>query len=158
MSLRNISYLWRNSTNYIMNKLEERFIEILEKEGFVFTVATKEQDYSGYDIIVRGQKIDLKAQTTNTRYPDTVLLSLEHNSYGDNWEKPKYLQRDDVYVWCFNGDSIIEFSPEVLHNSLQDCKTIYKSGDTDYFHREHKLAVVPKSLGRKILLSKEYEL
>ena len=82
-----------------MNNLEKQLIEKLKESGIDVIVSSKEEDYSGYDITVGNKKIDLKAQTTNSKY-DTILLSLRHRSKNGDWILPGYLRRNDIYVWC----------------------------------------------------------
>ena len=100
-----------------MNNLEKQLIEKLKESGIDVIVSSKEEDYSGYDITVGNKKIDLKAQTTNSKY-DTILLSLRHRSKNGDWILPGYLRRNDIYVWCYDdGDNCIwEISPEKLHS------------------------------------------
>ena len=90
-----------------MNNLEKQLIEKLKESGIDVIVSSKEEDYSGYDIMVGNKKIDLKAQTTNSKY-DTILLSLRHRSKNGDWILPGYLRRNDIYVWCYDdGDNCI---------------------------------------------------
>lgn len=139
-----------------MNNLEKQLIEKLKESGIDVIVSSKEEDYSGYDITVGNKKIDLKAQTTNSKY-DTILLSLRHRNKNGDWILPGYLRRNDIYVWCYDdGDNCIwEISPEKLHSiELFSTKFYKKSAETDYFNNEHILAVLPKTECTKIFLKR----
>ena len=140
-----------------MNNLEKQLIEKLKESGIDVIVSSKEEDYSGYDITVGNKKIDLKAQTTNSKY-DTILLSLRHRSKNGDWILPGYLRRNDIYVWCYDdGDNCIwELSPEKLHSiETYSVRFFTKSAKTDYLGREHFLAVIPKNECNKIELKEE---
>ena len=140
-----------------MNNLEKQLIDKLRKSDIHLTVSRLAEDLSGYDITIGDKKIDLKAQTTNSRY-DTILLSLRHRNKNGEWILPGYLRRDDVYTWCYDdGDNCIwELSPEKLHSiETYSVRFFTKSAKTDYLGREHFLAVVPKDECNKIELKEE---
>lgn len=140
-----------------MTRLEKQLIDKLRKAGIEFTVSTIEEDYSGYDIVVGDKKVDLKAQTTNSKY-DTVLLSLRHKNKVGDWILPGYIRRNDIYVWCYDDgeDCIWEISPERLHTIEPFADKFYmKSAKTDYFGHEQVLAAYPKAECTKISLKGE---
>ena len=78
-----------------MNNLEKQLIEKLRKSDIHLTVSRMAEDLSGYYITIGDKKIDLKAQTTNSKY-DTIILSRSKN---DDLILPGYLRRNDIYVW-----------------------------------------------------------
>lgn len=126
-------------------------IDIIQEHGFtVQDFSGTETDFDGVDCCVTdkygGRKhVDYKAQTTNSDYP-TVLLSLMHRKPGTNeWHLPKYLERNDVYVWCICVDSgvIFEISPKMLSEiGKWIAFTLHKKSGTDYLGREHLLAAI----------------
>ena len=126
-------------------------IEIIREHGFtVQDFSGTEMDFEGVDCYVsdkdgRRKHVDFKAQTTNADY-STVLLSLMHRKPGTNeWHLPKYLERDDVYVWCICVDNgvIFEISPKMLSEiGRWTAFTLHKKSGTDYFGREHLLAAI----------------
>ena len=126
-------------------------IDIIQEHGFtVQDFSGTETDFDGVDCYVtdkdgRMKHIDYKAQTTNSDY-NTVLLSLMHRKPGTNeWHLPKYLERNDVYVWCICVDTgvIFEISPKMLSEiGKWIAFTLHKKSGTDYFGREHLLAAI----------------
>ena len=126
-------------------------IEIIQEHGFtVQDFSGTETDFDGVDCYVfdkdgRRKHVDFKAQTTNSDY-NTVLLSLMHRKPNTNeWSLPKYLERNDVYVWCICVDTgvIFEISPKMLSEiGRWVAFTLHKKGGTDYFGREHLLAAI----------------
>ena len=126
-------------------------IEIIQEHGFtVQDFSGTETDFDGVDCYVsdkdgRRKHVDFKAQTTNSDY-NTVLLSLMHRKPNTNeWHLPKYLERNDVYVWCICVDTgvIFEISPKMLSEiGRWTAFTLHKKGGTDYFGREHLLAAI----------------
>ena len=129
----------------------ENPIDIIQEHGFtVQDFSGTETDFDGVDCYVtdkdgRRKLVDYKAQTTNADY-NTVLLSLMHKKPGNNgWQLPKYLERDDVYVWCICVDSgvIFEISPKMLSEiGKWIAFTLPKKSGTDYLGREHLLAAI----------------
>lgn len=155
-----------------MNKvqnIQNRGIEIIKDKGFTVTelVGTQE-DYDGVDLIVsdengKSKKVDMKVDTTLSTifYPEdgyTGLISLMHHKGDGVWKLPKYLERNDVYVWLIDdlNELIWEISPTMLKNiGSYIIDTKMKNGETDYFGRTHLLGVIPLRQCRMICNNKE---
>lgn len=155
-----------------MNKvqsIQNRGIEIIKDKGFhVQDFTGTEEDFDGVDIIVsddsgRSKKIDIKVDSTLSEifYPTegyTGLISLMHHKGDGIWKLPKYLERNDVYVWLI--DDVNEFIWEISPTILKDIgsyiiDTKMKNGETDYFGRTHLLGVIPLRQCRMICSNKE---
>lgn len=129
-------------------------IEIIQEHGFQVKDFTGTQtDFDGVDCYVYDKEgcmkhVDYKVQTTNSDY-NTVLISLMHRKPNTNeWHLPKYLERNDVYVWCICVDTgiIFEISPKMLSEiGKWTAFTLHKKAGTDYLGREHLLAAIKQS-------------
>lgn len=155
-----------------MNKvqsIQNRGIEIIKDKGFhVEDFTGTEEDFGGVDIVVsddsgRKKKVDIKVDSTLSTifYPTegyTGLISLMHHKGDGIWKLPKYLERNDVYVWLIDdvNELIWEISPTMLKDIggyIIDTKM--KNGETDYFGRTHLLGVIPLRQCRMICSNKE---
>lgn len=140
------------------NKAEAKAIEIIKSLGYNVTVCDQQTDYNGVDCVIDGKNVDVKGEVTLQKYPDTFLLSLKKRKPGQEWKKPKYLERNDVQVWVVDvtgGSDVFVFTPEKLAQLEMlayggSLKTKYKKAENDYFGNEHLLAVVPKSRAEKL--------
>ena len=155
-----------------MNKLQNiqnRGIEIIKDKGFhVQDFTGKEEDFGGVDIIVsddngRSKKVDMKVDSTLSTifYPTegyTGLISLMKHKGDGVWKLPKYLERNDVYVWLIDdvNELIWEISPTMLKEiGRYIIDTKLKNGETDYFGCTHLLGVIPLSQCRMICSNNE---
>ena len=155
-----------------MNKvknIQNRGIEVVKDKGFhVDDFTGTEEDFCGVDIIVsdddgRSKKVDIKVDSTLSTifYPTegyTGLISLMHHKGDGVWKLPKYLERNDVYVWLIDdvNELIWEISPTMLKDiGSYIIDTKMKNGETDYFGRTHLLGVIPLRQCRMICNHKE---
>ena len=155
-----------------MNKvqsIQNRGIEIIKDKGFhVQDFTGTEEDFGGVDIIVsddsgRSKKVDIKVDSTLSTifYPKegyTGLISLMHHKGDGVWKLPKYLERNDVYVWLIDdlNELIWEISPTMLKDiGSYIIDTKMKNGETDYFGRTHLLGVIPLNQCRLITCKNE---
>lgn len=153
----------------IVNTIQNKGVEIIQNKGFhVQELVGTQDDYDGVDLIVsddngKSKKVDMKVDSTLSTifYPTdgyTGLISLMHHKGNGVWRLPKYLERNDVYVWLIDDINklIWEISPKMLSsigNYIIDTKM--KNGETDYFGRTHLLGVIPLSQCRLITSNKE---
>ena len=149
--------------------IQNRGIEIIKDKGFhVQDFTGTEEDFGGVDIIVsddsgRSKKVDIKVDSTLSTifYPTegyTGLISLMHHKGDGVWKLPKYLERNDVYVWLIDdvNELIWEISPTMLKDiGSYIIDTKMKNGETDYFGRTHLLGVIPLRQCRMICSNKE---
>ena len=142
--------------NNVVEALQNKGIEIIKEKGFhVKELIGTQDDYDGVDLIVsddngNSKKVDIKVDSTLSQifYPAiglTGLISLMHHNGDGIWKLPRYLMRNDVYVWLIDdvNNLIWEISPKMLRNIgqyLVDTKMKY--GKTDFFGRTHLLGVI----------------
>ena len=155
-----------------MNKvqnIQNRGIDIIKEKGFhVQDLTGTEEDFGGVDLIVsdddgRKKLVDMKVDSTLSTifYPTegyTGLISLMNHKGDGVWNLPKYLERNDVYVWLIDDvkEIIWEISPIMLRNiGSYIIDTKMKNGETDYFGRTHLLGVIPLIQCRMICNNKE---
>lgn len=148
----------------IVNTIQDRGVEIIRKKGFLVEALVGTQaDYDGVDLIVyddngNSKKVDMKVDSTLSTifYPTdgyTGLISIMHHNGDGVWKLPKYLERNDVYVWLIDdvNELIWEISPKMLSNiGSYIIDTKLKNGETDYFGRTHLLGVIPLNQCRMI--------
>lgn len=153
----------------VVNTIQNKGVEIIKDKGFnVQELVGTQEDYDGVDLIVsddngKSKKVDMKVDSTLSQifYPTdgyTGLISLMHHNGDGVWKLPKYLSRNDVYVWLIDDVKklIWEISPKMLSNLgsyIIDTKT--KNGETDYFGITHLLGVIPLNQCRLISNNKE---
>lgn len=152
-----------------LQSIQNRGIEIIKNKGFqVQDFVGTDIDYEGVDIIVsdssgRKKKVDIKVDSTLSTifYPTegyTGLISLMHRKGDGGWELPKYLQRNDVYVWLIDDtkEIIWEISPTMLNDiGSYIIDTKMKNSETDLLGRTHFLGVIPLRQCRMICNNKE---
>ena len=152
-----------------LQSIQNRGIEIIKDKGFqVHDFVGTDIDYDGVDIIVsdssgRTKKVDIKVDSTLSTifYPTegyTGLISIMHHKGDGVWALPKYLQRNDVYVWLIDDvkEIIWEISPTMLNNiGSYIIDTKMKNGETDILGRTHFLGVIPLRQCRMICNDKE---
>lgn len=139
-------------------KDEQIALEMLKAKGYEVIVADKTDDFAGTDcyVVYKGRRynIDLKGESTLQEYPDTVLISLGFwSNYKDGMQKPKYLERDDIWVVICDtiGKEDIFILPPTLLKEIEAkeiegrVRILSKCPEHDYFKRPHKLAVWKKS-------------
>lgn len=138
---------------------EKLGIEVLKNNSVKYELCSQEEDWEGTDLRVlvgnsRYINVDIKGETTLQEYPETILISIGLRNKGSSeWRKPKYLERDDVWL-CIcdvvNMQDMFILSPKDVHNIIDKVnegriRTIFKDGKHDYFRRDHLLAVIKKS-------------
>lgn len=152
-----------------VQSIQDRGINIIKDKGFhVDDFTGTEEDFGGVDLVVsddsgRKKKVDIKVDSTLSTifYPTegyTGLISLMHHKGNGIWKLPKYLERNDVYVWLIDdvNELIWEISPTMLKDiGSYIIDTKMKNGETDYFGRTHLLGVIPLRQCRMICNNKE---
>lgn len=138
---------------------EKLGIEVLKNNSVKYELCSQEEDWEGTDLRVlvgnsRYINVDIKGETSLQEYPETILISIGFRNKGSSeWRKPKYLERDDVWL-CIcdvvNMQDMFILSPKDVHNIIDKVnegriRTIFKDGKHDYFRRDHLLAVIKKS-------------
>ena len=149
-----------------VQSIQDRGINIIKDKGFhVDDFTGTEEDFGGVDLVVsddsgRKKKVDIKVDSTLSTifYPTegyTGLISLMHHKGNGIWKLPKYLERNDVYVWLI--DDVNELIWEISPTMLKDIGSyiIDTNGETDYFGRTHLLGVIPLRQCRMICNNKE---